>query len=70
MANGCSQATVIARTCLQAGVVSTTAFVLGLKEGMDFIRGFPGTEGIICSDTRVAVPGIFNVWSTKSEVSS
>ncbi|HEY4988545.1 MAG TPA: FAD:protein FMN transferase, partial [Opitutaceae bacterium] len=41
VANGCSQATVIADTCLHAGVLCTTAFVLGLKEGIEFIQAFP-----------------------------
>ncbi len=59
--NGCTQATVIAGTCLQAGVLSTTAFVLGLQAGLEFIRAFPGTEGIIISgDKRAQTPGFFN----------
>jgi thiamine biosynthesis lipoprotein len=61
VANGCTQATVIAGSCLQAGVLSTTAFVLGLQEGSEFIRAFPGAEGIVCSDNRRAqTPGFFH----------
>jgi thiamine biosynthesis lipoprotein len=61
VSNGCSQATVVAGTCLQAGVLSTTAFVLGLKEGIDFIRGFPGAEGIVLAGRlRAQTPGFFN----------
>ncbi len=61
VANGCLQATVIAGTCLQAGVLSTTAFVLGLKEGIEFIRSFPGAEGIISTETqRAQTPGFFH----------
>ncbi|MDB6115122.1 MAG: ApbE family lipoprotein, partial [Lacunisphaera sp.] len=59
--NGCTQATVLAGSCLQAGVLSTTAFVLGLTEGLNFIRSFPGAEGIMVSDTRRAqTPGFFH----------
>jgi len=59
--NGCTQATVVAGSCLQAGVLSTTAFVLGLEDGIDFIRTFPGAEGIVVSGTkRAQTPGFFN----------
>ncbi len=59
--NGCSQATVIASSCLQAGVLSTAAFVLGLQAGIDFIRGFPGAEGIVVGkSSRAQTPGFFN----------
>jgi thiamine biosynthesis lipoprotein len=47
VANGCSQATVVAGTCLHAGVLSTTAFVLGQTKGIEFIQSFPGAEGIV-----------------------
>jgi len=61
VANGCLQATVIAGSCLQAGVLSTTAFVLGLKAGIDFIRSFPGAEGILVGDAvRAQTPHFFN----------
>jgi FAD:protein FMN transferase len=50
VANGCSQATVVAGTCLHAGVLSTTAFVLGLAKGIEFIQSFPGAEGIVLTD--------------------
>jgi thiamine biosynthesis lipoprotein len=61
VSNGCSQATVVAESCLQAGVLSTTAFVLGLKEGINFIRGFPGAEGIVVSGSlRAQTPGFFH----------
>lgn len=61
VANGCLQATVIAGTCLQAGVLSTTAFVLGLKAGVEFIRDFPGAEGIVVDESsRAQTPGFFN----------
>ena len=60
VANGCTQATVIAGTCLQAGVLSTTAFVLGLKEGIEFIRDFPGADGIVVGESsRAQTPGFF-----------
>ena len=61
VANGCLQATVVAGTCLQAGVLSTTAFVLGLKEGVEFIRGFPGADGLLVGESgRAQTPGFFN----------
>ena len=61
VANGCTQATIIADTCLQAGVLSTTAFVLGLNEGLEFIRSFPQAEGLLVSKrSRAQTPGFFN----------
>ena len=54
VAHGCAQATVVADSCLQAGVLSTTAFVLGLEEGIRFIRAFPGAEGIVSDGVRRA----------------
>ncbi len=47
VANGCTQATIIAPTCLQAGVLSTTAFVLGVRQGLEFIQACPGAEGML-----------------------
>lgn len=59
--NGCTQATVIADTCLQAGVLSTTAFVLGQSEGIKFLQGFPRSEGLIVTqNSRAQTPGFFN----------
>jgi len=61
VSNGCAQATVIANSCLLAGMLSTTAFVLGLKEGIDLIREFPGTDGIVLAGTwRAQSPGFFH----------
>lgn len=45
--SGCTQATVVADTCLQAGVLSTVAFMMGLQEGPHFIQSFPGAEGLL-----------------------
>lgn len=60
VANGCCQATVIAQTCLQAGVLSTTSFLLGVSEGIHFIQGFPGAEGLMCTATaRAQTRGFF-----------
>ncbi len=59
--NRVRQVTVIADTCLQAGVLSTTAFVLGVRDGLDFIQGFPGAEGLIRStETEAQTRGFFN----------
>jgi thiamine biosynthesis lipoprotein len=61
VANGCTQATVIADTCLQAGVLSTAAFVFGLKQGIEFIEGFPGAEGrLVGESTRAQTRGFFH----------
>ncbi len=60
VANGCVQSTVIAGTCLQAGVLSTTAFVLGLQEGIAFLRDFPGADGLLVGESsRAQTPGFF-----------
>ena len=65
VANGCNQATVIADTCLQAGVLSTTAFLLGVNEGIAYIEGFPGAEGLICTaSTRAQTRGFFKYVAT------
>lgn len=61
VSNGCTQVTVIADSCLQAGVLSTTAFVLGLKEGLDYIQGFPGADGILVTEhNRAQTRGFFH----------
>ena len=61
VSNGCTQATVVAGTCLQAGVLSTTAFVLGAEEGIAYIQGFPGAEGVInTTNARAQTRGFFH----------
>jgi thiamine biosynthesis lipoprotein ApbE len=41
-------------------VLSTTAFILGIKEGVDYIQGFPGAEGLIIStQARAQTRGFF-----------
>jgi thiamine biosynthesis lipoprotein len=61
VANGCTQATVIAGTCLHAGVLSTAAFVLGPQKGIEFIQSFPGAEGLIVMDHgRAQTRGFFH----------
>lgn len=60
VANGCTQATVIAGTCLQAGVLSTAAFVLGVKAGLELIQACPGAEGTILTEReRAQTRGFF-----------
>lgn len=60
VANGCTQATVIAGTCLQAGVLSTTSFVLGVPKGIDLIQSFQGSEGILLTEKeRAQTRGFF-----------
>jgi thiamine biosynthesis lipoprotein len=59
--NGCTQATVIAPTCLLAGILSTTAFVLGVPAGIDFIQACQGAEGILLAGkTRAQTRGFYN----------
>jgi thiamine biosynthesis lipoprotein len=61
VANGCTQATVIAGTCLQAGMLSTSAFIAGVEKGLEMIRSVPGAEGIILTDKEKAqTRGFFN----------
>ena len=60
VANGCSQSTIIASTCLQAGILSTTSFVLGVPLGIDLIQSFPGVEGIMLRDkSRAQTRGFY-----------
>ena len=60
VANGCTQATVIAETCLRAGVLSTAAFVLGVPQGVDWIKSFPQAEGsLLTLDARAQTRGFF-----------
>lgn len=61
VSHGCTQATVIAGTCLQAGVLSTTAFVLGVPKGIEFIQASAGAEGLILTDkARAQTRGFFH----------
>ena len=65
VANGCTQATVIAGTCLQAGLLSTTAFVLGVPEGLQLIQSFPGAEGMVLGNgTRAQTRGFYQYVAT------
>ena len=60
VANGCTQATVIAGTSLLAGVLSTTAFVLGIPRGIEFIQSSPGAEGMLMAGgTRAQTRGFY-----------
>jgi FAD:protein FMN transferase len=60
VAHGCTQATVIAGTCLQAGVLSTAAFVLGVPQGVDWIKSFPEAEGsLLTPQARAQTRGFF-----------
>jgi len=61
VATGCTQATVIADTCLQAGMLSTSAFIAGATAGLELIRACPGAEGIILTEKeRAQTRGFFN----------
>ncbi len=60
VANGCTQATVIAGTCLQAGVLSTTAFILGVPKGIEWIESFPGAQGsLLTAEVRAQTRAFF-----------
>lgn len=61
VASGCTQATVVAETCLQAGALSTTALLLGSSRGIDFIQSFPRAEGrLVAGQARTQTRGFFN----------
>ena len=61
VSNGCTQATVIADTCLQAGMLSTAAFIAGVEKGLELIRSCPGSEGVLLTGTeRAQTRGFFN----------
>jgi thiamine biosynthesis lipoprotein len=61
VANGCTQATVIAGTCLQAGMLSTAAFIAGVDAGLEMIRSVPGAEGVILTAKEKAqTRGFYN----------
>jgi len=65
VANGCTQATVIAGTCLQAGMLSTAAFIAGVDLGLELIRSCPGAEGILLTEKeRAQTRGFFNYVAT------
>lgn len=66
VSNGCTQATVVAGSCLQAGVLSTTAFVLGVPKGLEFIQACPGAEGLLLTEsTRAQTRGFYNYVASK-----
>jgi thiamine biosynthesis lipoprotein len=61
VSNGCTQATVIADTCLQAGMLSTSAFIAGVEKGLEMIRSVPGAEGLVLTGHEKAqTRGFFN----------
>ncbi len=52
VANGCRSVAVVAPTCTQAGILSTTAFILGPREGIDFLDAQYQVEGCLWNETR------------------
>lgn len=50
--NGCRSVAVVAPTCTQAGILSTTAFILGPREGLDFLDTQYQAEGCLWIETR------------------
>jgi thiamine biosynthesis lipoprotein len=66
VANGCTQATVIADTCLQAGMLSTAAFIAGPTEGLELISSCPGSEGTVLTEReRAQTRGFINFVATQ-----
>jgi thiamine biosynthesis lipoprotein len=46
-ASGVISVTVMAPTCAEADALATTAFVLGFERGLEFLKAWPGVEGLI-----------------------
>jgi FAD:protein FMN transferase len=60
VANGCTQVTVVAPTCLQAGALSTAAFVLGPEAGLRLIQDTFGAEAcLLTARARHQTRGFF-----------
>jgi len=60
VANGCTQVTVVASSCLQAGLLSTAAFVLGAEAGLRLIQETFGAEGcLLTARARHQTRGFF-----------
>ena len=52
VANGCRSVAVIAPTCTEAGILSTTAFILGPREGLDFLEHQYQAAGCLWDEAR------------------
>lgn len=52
VANGCRAVAVVAPTCTEAGILSTTAFILGPREGRDFLELQYQAAGCLWDETR------------------
>lgn len=50
VANGCKQATVIAKACLQAGALSTALFILGPEIGLKIVQDLMTAEACIVTE--------------------
>lgn len=48
--HGLRAVTVVAENCMVAGIHSTSAFILGLREGRDFVEAAPGVEACLQDD--------------------
>ena len=60
---GMASVTVVAPTAMLADGLSTTLFVLGVEEGAEFLKGYPGCEAVWIPDTPprpvlFATPGL------------
>jgi FAD:protein FMN transferase len=52
VANGCRSATVVAPTCTEAGILSTTAFILGPRDGLEFLEHQYQAAGCLWDENR------------------
>lgn len=58
--HGLRAVTVLAPSCLLAGIYSTCAFILGMREGLQFVESAPGIEACLQDDHGVALSRHFH----------
>jgi thiamine biosynthesis lipoprotein len=66
VANNTLSATAIATTCTEAGILSTVAFILGGRDGVDFIQNAPQAEGCVWIEQGCLTTGGFHRYVIKS----
>ncbi len=64
--HGLRAVTVLAPTCLVAGIYSTCAFVLGQREGLQFVENAPGVEACLQDDRGAATTRGFTKHQVKA----
>jgi len=66
VANGCSQVTVIAPSCLQAGALATAVFILGPEKGLRLVQDLMGAEAcVLIGRKRHQTKGFYRYVVTK-----